>query len=298
VEDQANTLRRLVQTGAVASHEADRRNPVIRPKIVAVTAGKGGVGTTSVAVNLAAALAGEGYRTVLVDADFSGADVTTLCGIEEECTVADVLSGRRSLHETLERGPNGLQVLAGAWALDGLGDCSAEAQERLIAQIVALGHHADFVVVDAGSGLNRVVRRFWHAADLVMMVSTPDVVSVMDTYAAIKVFVLSGGTTPVSLVINSATEVTAADDAEHRIGRACERFLGFAVSRLGWLAVDPDGLMAASARRPVVIERPDSIPSVQLVALAGRVVETMQSSDASIRDSGNAESWPSYAASA
>jgi len=153
-------------------------------------------------------------------------------------------------------------------------------------------------VLDAGSGLNRVVRRFWHAADLVLMVTTPDVVSVMDTYAAIKVFVLSGGNTPVNLVVNAASDMDAADDVEHRIVRACDRFLGFAVSRLGWVAIDPHGLAAAKAGRPVVIERPESRPSVHLTALAGRVVEAVQSNDATIRDPNRVEPLRSCAATA
>lgn len=118
--DQANDLRNLVLRASRPSPTASQP-----PKLVVVTGGKGGVGTTTIAVNLAISLARDGRRVVLVDADLDGADAGTLCRVDEpSSTVADILSGRLSVHEALELGPAGIQVLPGAWAGNALVDCS------------------------------------------------------------------------------------------------------------------------------------------------------------------------------
>ena len=110
--DQATELRKLVsQADRDPADEAGRV-----PRLLVLSGGKGGVGVTTLAVNLSVALSRRGNRVVLVDADLYRADVATLCGLEERGNVADVLSARRDIHEVLQRGPAGIQVVPGLWA--------------------------------------------------------------------------------------------------------------------------------------------------------------------------------------
>ena len=165
MHDQASELRALARRRD-ASIAGSAHRP---PRKIVVSAGKGGVGVTTISVNLAIALARLGCRTVLVDANFSGADATSLCGIEARDTVADVLSGRRSVHEVLQPGPGGIQVVPGLWSPGSIPDCSPAALLRLLRELDQLGRYADVVLLDAGSGLNATVQRFWQAAETVML---------------------------------------------------------------------------------------------------------------------------------
>src|SRR3989304_8316814 len=107
MHDQANDLRRLVRESRTpASAPAP-----LRPTLLVVAGGKGGVGTTTLAVNLAVALAQRGRRTVLVDADPDTADAAILCRLPEHHTVADVLAPRRAPAEALQPVPGGRRVL-------------------------------------------------------------------------------------------------------------------------------------------------------------------------------------------
>src|SRR3989304_1863508 len=131
MHDQANDLRRLVRESRTpASAPAP-----LRPTLLVVAGGKGGVGTTTLAVNLAVALAQRGRRTVLVDADPDTADAAILCRLPEHHTVADVLASRRSIAEALQPGPGGIRVLAGAWGLGTVWDCPPAAQQQLVEQL-------------------------------------------------------------------------------------------------------------------------------------------------------------------
>src|SRR5688572_29555059 len=127
MHDQADELRQLVLRSAASALLPD----VPAPPLVVVAGGKGGVGATTIAVNLTVAFARQGRRAVLVDADFNQPDATALCRVTDGATVSDVIAGRRTVHEALVRGPAGIQVLPGAWAQPALVDCSPAAQQRM-----------------------------------------------------------------------------------------------------------------------------------------------------------------------
>ena len=264
--DQANRLRLLMLAGA---REAARAH-VAAPKLIVAASGKGGVGTTTVAVNLAVALARDGWRTVLVDADLGRADATRLCRVDDVYTVADVLAGRRGVHETLVRGPAGVQVLPGAWANGNLADCEPAAQERLLDELARLGPHADYIVIDAGSSLGRVVRRFWQAADRVLVVTSPEATSVTNAYAAIKLLAPSNRRAAIETLVNLAESAESAAEIGRRLARACRRFLAIDVEPGCHLPLDARIAAAGKAQTPFVLAAP-SPASDQLEQWASRM---------------------------
>lgn len=263
--DQANELRKLVFHSVRVVGSPD----VPPPKLVVVAGGKGGVGTTTVAVNLAAALAREGSRVVLVDADFAGPNVAELCGLDGAYGAADVLAGRRTVHEVLLRGPIGIQVLPTNRNRVEPADCTPQAQERLIAQLQSLGAHADYVLVDAGSGNGRTMRRFWDAADAVLLVVQPDSVAVMDAYTLVKLTCDEGPPRgAIAVVVNGAEDEATARDVHERLDRACRRFLGFPIAAGVNLPADVSVPEAATQRRPLILCSPASPAADALARLA------------------------------
>lgn len=217
MSDQADQLRLLMHgaQGAAATGSA---------RLLVVAGAKGGVGTTTIAFQIAVALAQTGTATVLVDGDLGKASLAAWCGRDAGPTIADVLSGRRQVEEALQPGPAGVRLLAGAWATGHLTDCDVTAQQRLIGQLRAL-QGIDVVVIDAGCGQHQIMERFWRAADDVLLVATPDDAAVMDAYGAIKA--LAGRERDVRLqaVMNQARRHDDACDAYRRLQNACRRFL-------------------------------------------------------------------------
>jgi flagellar biosynthesis protein FlhG len=271
MHDQADKLRSLVR----AATHADAGLYSSPPRKIVVSGGKGGVGTTTIAVNLTVALARQGCRALLVDADMNRADVATLCHLETRDTIEDVLSARRTVHEVLHRGPAGIQVLPGAWSVGKVPDCSPAAQERLLRELDRLGRHAEIVVLDVGSGLNHVVRRFWHAADSILLLATPDNIAIMDAYAAIKVFTADRPAAPISTLINRA-DPDAAAQAHARIDFACQRFLHRQVDAAGNVADDRRVAEAAELRQPFVLDSGDSEAARNVEEIAERLLSWSQ----------------------
>jgi flagellar biosynthesis protein FlhG len=264
MHDQANDLRRLVRQAISARDDA----PAGRPELIVVSGGKGGVGTTTIAVNLAIALVQRGSRTVLVDADTHGSDARILCQLDELYTIADVLSARRTVRESLQPGPGGLQVLPGAWAEGDISEFPPQSQERLIDQLRDLGNRADCVVVDAGNGPNRLIKRLWQAADLVLLVTTSELASVMDAYASIKVLAAGDDSIRIQPVVNMTPTPAEVDEVFGRLNRACLRFLGIHLDAADWLPADPQVVLAGKAEKPFVLSAAACPAARQLKRLA------------------------------
>jgi flagellar biosynthesis protein FlhG len=255
MQDQAVELRRMMR-------RVDRgeRGPSPAPRLVVVAGGKGGVGTTTSAVAYAAHRARQGQRVVLVDADPSGGDVTAYCPLDDEPHpddngLADVLSGRRSIHEVLRRGPLGMQIVLGGGCAAGPAGDSPLATQRLVEQVASLAGHADAIVVDAGRGGARFARRLALAADELVLVTTPDDVAVMDAYTAIKALLTeadsAGGRRSlpdIRICVRGADRSTAAAVRE-RLSRTAQRFLNLGLAHYEH---EPFAATQASALRPAI----------------------------------------------
>jgi flagellar biosynthesis protein FlhG len=264
MRDQASELRDLVLRSAHKG--ASPAAP--RPWLVVMAGGKGGVGATTLAVNLSIALSRQGLRVVLVDADLYRADVAALCGLPERCSVNDVLSARRNIHEVLERGPAGIQVAPGLWAPGSVAGVTETAQRRLLSQLHALGRHADVVLLDVGGGSGEAARRFWKAADDVLLATTPDAVAVMDSYATVKALRDETDRASIHLIVNQADSDEIAADVHQRVDRSCRRFLGVSVAWLGRVPPDPQAVAAAQTASPLLIAAPES-PAARAIERLG-----------------------------
>ena len=247
------------------------------PRKLVVSGGKTGLGSTTLAVNLAVALAAHGSRTVLIDADLYRADVAAHCGLAEAAGIGDVLLGRKGIHEVLQRGPAGMQVVIGARTTEARNACSEKALQRVLRQIEMLGRHADIVLIDTGNGPTEPTIRFWQAADEVLLLTTSDAVAVMDTYATVKTLLTRAAAhCPLGLVVNQAADEAHATDVHRRIEQSCLRFLGVSLALAGWLPDDAAASAAARRGQPLVLNQPESPLSAAIERLAERILAAPQ----------------------
>ena len=228
MHDQADELRQLVRQRAIKPAHLGPGAP-----LVVVAGGNTGVGTTTIAVNLAVALARQGRRAVLVDADLGHTGPPIVEIPHSRGSVADVLSGRYSVHEVLERGPSGIQVLGGVGEAKPSAGWSSTAQARFVAQLRDLAPHAEVVVVDVGHGRDSLAASLWHEGDAIVVVTTSESLAIMDAYAAIKTLARHDAGPSLHIMVNQTSESLAAGDVQDRIAEACRRFLGVAVQQAG-----------------------------------------------------------------
>ena len=259
--DQATQLRNLA---LAAGNQAEP--PVGAPRICAIVGGKGGVGVTTLAVNLAAALGAAKTRTVLLEAGPNRADVALLCGLEDGASLDEVLSSRLTLSEALQPAGPGCKVVVGAWASENEDEYGPAARQRLLRHVQGLGEVADQVLIDAANAADPLSTMLWQACDEALVVTTPDDLAVMDAYAMVKRLGNWPGT--IGLLVNQCPDAAEAEDVYRRVDRSCRRFLGYGVARAGHVPSDPAVAEAAHRRQPLVRLQPDSPAALAVAHLA------------------------------
>src|SRR3954453_8859949 len=241
--------------------------------MVVVAGARNGVGATTVAVSLAAAMADRRERVLVVDAAEGGNGLAELAGVGraiEHC-VSDIVNGKCGAKDAIVAGPMGMRVLGNRGRLSEKrgtefrrnsatsAENSRVGLQRLLSSIDSLCDEIDLVVVDAGSGLTAWTRRFWLRAQCVVLGATADDASVMDAYAAVKGSSADGIRPVVRLLVNREINGAAAEDAQRRVQNACRKFLSMSIDALPALPLHDDDFVAGGNRGPRVWEEPNSV---------------------------------------
>ncbi len=256
IHDQADELRRWVRERTMQSH-GNAEVP-----LVVVGGGSSCVGSTTLAVNLGLAVARLGHRVILVDADLRHGGNLLGCEHRDGGSIAEVLAGRRSIHEVLFRGPLGVQIVPGRRIDSTAREWSAFAQDRFLDQLLQLGPYADVVIMDVGNGQGTFERRFWQAANRVCVVTTPSDAAVMHCYEVIKLLTAAKSGQAVYACVNQAEAKNTADEILERLDKTCQHFLGLSLK--GKWAV-PVGESASRGTQTFFPESPEAL-SIERVA--------------------------------
>lgn len=268
--DQASRLRQLVQ-----------QSPQLDPDAltVAVASGKGGVGKTNLAVNLAICLASRGQRVTLLDADMGLANADLLLNSACKYNLSHVVSGSRSIEQVGTIVTGGVFFIPGASGLERLANLSESQQQFLIGQLRYLGRSADVMILDCGAGISSSVLSFAREADVCLLLTTPEPPALTDAYAALKTLVRRNKPDgAVRLVVNQAESRREAGKVYKRLASVAERFLDYSVADAGFLLQDTHVELAVRQRCPFVLRYPRSPASACVSAIAGRLLENVKSS--------------------
>ena len=225
-------------------------------QVIAVTGGKGGVGKTSVAVNLATAMAQAGRRVMLLDGDLGLANVDVFLGLTPRHTMAHVLSGEYTLEEIILESPQGLQVVPGASGVAELANLSAAEHLSLVQAFSSLATRLDVLVVDTSAGIAHSVVQFTQAAQHVVLVVCDEPASMTDAYALVKVLSRNHGVTRFFVLANQTRSPGEGDALFQKFQRVAHRFLDVTLEFVGEIPEDPYLKRAIREQRPVTAAFP------------------------------------------
>lgn len=245
--------------------------PVAVPRsthVIAVTSGKGGVGKTSLSVNLALAFAAAGRRVLLIDADLGLANADILLDEAPRATLRDVLRGECPLEEALTPTASGVTLLAGASGTPDVTRLSPGAQRGLLDAFEGLDGVFDTVLIDTAAGIGADAMFFASLAATVLLVTTPEPTALTDAYATTKVLATRYGVGRVGLVLNQARDRAEAADVFGRLGALTTRFLPVVLDLVGVVPRDPRVHEAIMAQQPLLERAPNSPAALAVKRLA------------------------------
>lgn len=259
------------------SHTADLRRAMAaqggRATVFAVSSGKGGVGKTNIAANLAICLSAARKRVVLLDADLGLANLDVILNISSRYNLSHVVGGVRHIEEVMQSGPAGIEVVCGASGLEGLADLTHFQRQRVIEELGRLGDKADAIIIDTAAGMNKSVIAFCMASDHALIVATPEPTAMTDAYAMIKTLAAHKYAGRISLIVNMAASVAEGKRVYQQIANVASRFLNTTVYEAGTLLRDDKLSDAVRQRKPVVLAYPKSPVSLCIIALAAKLAK-------------------------
>lgn len=236
---------------------------------VAVLSGKGGVGKTNLALNLALALYNSGFKSLLMDCDMGLANLDVLLGITPEGNLQDVLLGEAKIESVLHAvKPEGLDVLPAASGVPELNDLKPDMRDLLLSRLAPLLGKYDYIFMDIGAGISDTVQTFASMASLRIVVITPEPTSLTDSYALIKVLNKRFGLTDFRIVVNEATSGTEAKRAFEKLSGACRHFLKFDLGYLGSVRMDKKLQEAVCRQQPLMNFAPGSPAALDIQGIA------------------------------
>ena len=240
-------------------------------KVLAITSGKGGVGKTNIAANLAICMAASRKKVLLIDADLSLSNLDVIMNFTSKYNLSHLLKGRKSIEEIIHISSEGLEIICGVSGLEEFADLSEFQRQRLLSEFSKLQNNTDAMIIDTAAGISKSVIGFCLSADQVLVVTTPESTAMTDAYAIIKVLIGHRFAGRISLIVNMADTVTEGKKTYQQIANVVKQFLNTQIYSAGVLLKDEHVSSAVKLRKPVVLAYPKAQITSSLVALAAKL---------------------------
>lgn len=253
--DQAARLRKLVEERKVDQIRVDQKKTA---RIISVTSGKGGVGKTSLSVNLAAHLSKQGTKILLIDADLGLSNVEIMLGVTPSYTLKDVIKHGKDIEDVIINGPYNLDFISGGNGFLELAELSEIEREEILIKIHKLEELYDIIIIDTGAGISKNVTAFLTISDEIIVITTSEPTALTDAYSIMKVISEEKLKQKIGLIINRVKTKSEFQQASNILISAAKKFLGEEIKSLGYVYEDPNVRKTIYKKTPFVIYYPDS----------------------------------------
>lgn len=249
-----------------------------KAKVITITSGKGGVGKSSTATNLALSLAALNKKVCVFDADASLANINILLGIQPSYTLQHLLKGEKELKDIIIDGPRGLKIVPGATGIAEYSHLSNEQKTILLTALDKLQEDFDYLIIDTAAGIGDDVLDFIKASQFSIIIITPEPTSLTDSFSLLKVLKRSSYNRTSYILVNMALDVDNSQAIYKRFESAVKKYIDVDIAYLGYVQVDETMISSVSLQCPAVLLTPDSAASHCFKTLAAELNEKIEDS--------------------
>lgn len=257
--DQAQSLRNLM----------DRKKEHAM-QVITVTSAKGGVGKSSIALNMAIALSMRGKRTLIVDTDFGLANIDVMLGIRAQYDLSSVIKGEKDIRQIIGVGAHGVKFISGGSGMDDLLNLAPHQLQTIIGQLLSLREGVDVILFDTGAGINSNIIRMMCASHTTWLVTTPEPTAMMDAYALVKIAGREAVKPHIELILNRAENEREANTAMQGFIRIARKYTDMDIGAFGYIVEDGHMVQAVKRQEPLLISFPTSPAAENIKALANK----------------------------
>lgn len=266
--DQAEQLRNIIK----ASVQPQR--PLAR--VITVTSGKGGVGKSNTAINLAIQFRKMGQKVIILDADFGLANIEIMFGTVPKHNLCDLIYQGKSIRDIITWGPMEVGFISGGSGIAGMSDLSKDYLNYIIQNLVELDEMADTIIVDTGAGISEAVLEFLVASGEILLVTTPEPTSITDSYSLLKALGrhprYAADTSQIKVIANKVFSEAEAEALYEKLEAVVSRYLKIPISYLGMIPQDNQLAKAVMQQMPVSLDNPRARSALAYEAIAARLM--------------------------
>jgi flagellar biosynthesis protein FlhG len=258
MNDQAASLRRNVQ---VIGREK-------RAKVISIVSGKGGVGKSNIAVNVALALSKYNKKVLLIDLDVGMANIDILLGCSTKYHIVDMIEQKLTIWEIIETTEQNFSFIAGGNGLSDLFELTTDKFNFFLSQIEQVINYFDYIFFDIGAGASKGNMQFILASDEVSVVTTTEPTALTDAYAMIKHINQYKPDLELFAIINRCSTNFEGKETADRLVYTVRHFLNQTIQIKGYIPDDISVTNAVKKQIPMILLAPKSKVSTAIQNLA------------------------------
>lgn len=267
--DQAEQLRNIIKAGGNIHNR-----PLAR--VITVTSGKGGVGKSNTAINLAIQFRKMGQRVIILDADFGLANIEIMFGAVPKHNLCDLIYQGKNIKEIITWGPMEVGFISGGSGIAGLSNLSRDYLVYIINNLAELDTIADVIIVDTGAGISDAVLEFLVASGEILLVTTPEPTSITDSYSLLKALGrhsrFSVEMSHVKVIANKVDDQKDGEKLFEKLDTVVGRYLKIPISYLGAIPQDNQLSKAVMQQMPVSLQSPAAKSAVAYENIAAKLM--------------------------
>lgn len=262
--DQAEKLRNIIK----AQNDTQER----QARVITVTSGKGGVGKSSVSINLALQFRKQGKSVIIFDADFGLANIEVMFGAIPKYNLADMIFRGKEFKDIIVEGPEGIGFISGGSGINGLGNMNKDQVQYLVFKLKELEKLADIIIIDTGAGISDSVLEFVVSSSEVLLVTTPEPTSITDAYALLKTLsarsTFDKDYTEIKVITNRVSSYEEGRNLYNKLEVVVCKFLNINLKYLGIIPMDANMSKAVMQQKPISSAYPNSVAAEAIEKLA------------------------------
>lgn len=267
--DQAEQLRNVIK-------QKNQEGLSKLAKVITITSGKGGVGKSNVAVNMAVCFRKMGKRVIIFDADLGLANVEVMFGAVPRYNLSDLIYRGKGIREIITTGPMDIGFISGGSGIAGLNNLSKDQIIYLVHSLAELNELADIIIIDTGAGISDSVLEFVLASPEIFLVTTPEPSSLTDSYSLLKALyrnpTFDRDNVQINIISNKVNSVQEGEAVFAKLESVVTQFLKGNISFLGMIPQDQEMENSVRSQKIVSLDKPNAISSKAFEVLTNNYV--------------------------